>query len=173
MEVNAMRVLALLALALVLAAPSEAGHATGAAAEIEALDNKFITAFNKEDVETIVTLYAKDATAMLPGPELWVSGTDAIRKAFMDFFADCDSPNLTIHHTQYKVSGNLGYGIGLFDLAYKDAKTGTMMTSKGRACSVFEKRDGKWVYVVDHASIPMPPPPDAGTAADPASTPVK
>lgn len=171
-----MRVLAplVLVLALTVAGPSEAGKATGAAAEIEAVDTKFIQALNKEDVETVVALYADDATAMFPGgPELWHSGTAAIRKSFTDFFADCDSPALTLHHTQYKVSGNLGYGLGLFDLSHKDTKTGEMMTSKGRWCSILEKRGGKWVYVVDHASVPMAPPPDAGTAADPVSAPVR
>lgn len=170
-----MRVLALLVLflALTFAGPSEAGKATGAAAEIEAIDAKFVQAFNKEDVETVVALYAEDATAMMPGPELWASGTVAIRKSFTDFFADSDSPAITLHHTQYKVSGNLGYGYGLFDLSHKDTKTGEMMTAKGRWSSVLEKRGGKWVYVVDHASVPMAPPPDAGTAADPVSAPVK
>jgi len=170
-----MRVLALLVLFLTLtvAGPSEAGKATGAAAEIEAVDTKFVEAFNKEDVETVVALYAEDATVMMPGPELWHSGAAAIRKSFTDFFADCDSPALMLHHTQYKVSGNVGYGLGLFDLSHKDAKTGEMMTAKGRWSSVFEKRGGKWVYVVDHASVPMAPPPDAGTAADPVSAPVK
>ena len=170
-----MRVLALLVLFLTLtvAGPSEAGKATGAAAEIEAIDAKFVDAFNKKDIETIVALYAVDATAMFPGPELWHSGTVAIRKSFTDFFATCDSPTLMVHHTQYKVSGNLGYGVGLFDMSYKDTKTGEIMTSKGRASSVYEKRGGKWVYVVDHASVPMAPPPDAGTAADPVSAPVK
>jgi hypothetical protein len=22
-------------------------------------------------------------------------------------------------------------------------------------------KDGKWVYIIDHASVPLPPPPDA------------
>jgi ketosteroid isomerase-like protein len=171
-----MRTLALapwaLVLALTTAGSSEAGQETSAAAEIEAIDAKFVAAVNKGNLEEIVALYAENAIVMSPaGPDLWHAGTSSIRKSFADFFTAFETPTIKIHHAKYKMSGDLGYGMGLFDLSYKDATTGKMMTLKGRWSSIFEKRDGKWVYVVDHASIPMPPAPGASTVADPVAAP--
>ena len=32
---------------------------------------------------------------------------------------------------------------------------------KGRFTEVFGRRDGKWVYLIDHPSVPLPPQPGA------------
>lgn len=160
----------LLLVALALAGSMAAEAAPEA--EIKAIDGKFMEAFNKEDIEAVVALYASDAVLMTPdGPEMWCRGHEGIRKAFADFFAGCDSPNLVLHDATYRVAGNLGYGIGLFDLSHKDAKTGELAQIKGRFLSVLEKRTGKWVYVVDHASVPMPPGPEAAAAEQPKAAP--
>jgi hypothetical protein len=34
---------------------------------------------------------------------------------------------------------------------------------EGRYTSVAVRKNGKWMYVVDHASVPMPPPPAPAT----------
>ena len=37
---------------------------------------------------------------------------------------------------------------------------GTAMVLQGRYSDVKAMRDGKWVYILDHASVPMPPAPE-------------
>ncbi len=167
-----MRLLALLLLVSVVATTGVAIAKPTAEADLKAIDDKFVEAFNKKDIESIIALYAEDATAMFPGPDLWHKGRAAIRQSFVDFFADCQTPMLVVHDATYRVKGDIGYGFGLYDMSYKDAKTGEMVTMKGRALSVMEKRGGKWVYVVDHASVPMPEGQEEG-AMDPASAPQK
>jgi len=36
---------------------------------------------------------------------------------------------------------------------------GEPMVMKGRATVIVKKIGGKWLYTVDHASVPLPPPP--------------
>ena len=154
------RFLVLSLIVLVLAAGSAAAASTGA--ELKAVDDKFAAAFAKEDLEGVVALYADDATVMDPGPALWYRGKAEIRKGFADFFAGVESLKLALHDFSYTVKGDVGYSAGLFEISFKDAKSGQMVQMSGRASSVLEKRGGKWVYVIDHASFPVPPPPGAG-----------
>jgi ketosteroid isomerase-like protein len=134
------------------------------------VDDKFAEAFNKEDLEGVLAFYADDATMIDPGPGLWYRGKEEIRKSWGDFLAAVESPKIVLHDFTYTVKGEVGYCAGLFDISFKDAKSGQMVQMTGRASSVFEKRGGKWVYVIDHASVPVPPPP-AAAEEDPAEHP--
>lgn len=125
-------------------------------AKLRALDQKWSDAFVKKDLNAVLSYYADDAVLMDPGPALMVRGKDAIRKAFADFFADEDAIAFAVHDPTYRVVGTLGYGYATFDISSKNKKTGQTVSMKGRASTVFEKRGGKWVAVVDHASFPVP-----------------
>lgn len=125
-------------------------------AALQALDKKWADSFVKGDVDGVSSYYADDAVVMDPGPELMIRGKEAIKKSFAGFLGSIESASFKFVESNYRTVGNLGYGYGIFQMSYKDKKTGKAVTMKGRASTVFEKRDGKWLAVLDHASFPMP-----------------
>ena len=94
---------------------------------------------------------------MDPGPSLWLRGKQEIRRGFDEMFALPGSAELSTHDRTYRAKGNVGYSMSLFTLTMKDAG-GRIQEIHGRASTVYEKRAGKWLAVVDHASVPLPPP---------------
>jgi ketosteroid isomerase-like protein len=50
----------------------------------------------------------------------------------------------------------VGYGLWRMTMPVPD---GPPMMMEGRYTDVKVMRDGKWLYMVDHASAPLPPPP--------------
>lgn len=148
--------------------PAPAG---GDEAALKAVDDTFVQAFNKKDIEAVLACYGDDAVVMDPGPALIYRGKDEIRKGFGEFFKAQPSAQLKLDETHYKTAGDLGYGYILWTITM-NGPDGKSTEMKGRATDVMEKRGGKWVLVVDHASVPLPPPPTAGAPA-PAKPPVK
>jgi uncharacterized protein (TIGR02246 family) len=145
-----------LLLAVVLALASVPVLAASDVEALKALDQEFAGAFTARDTGAIMAYYADDAVVMDPGPSLWIKGRDEIRKSFEGFFGGIDTVQFTIHDVTYKIDGAVAYGYGLWDLSFKDTKTGKPVMMKGRGVTVFEKRGGKWRAVVDHASVPLP-----------------
>ena len=141
----------------------------GPEAALKEIDEKFLAAFNSKNADAVAALYAEDAVVMDPGPAMWLHGRQEVKKSFGEMFAGFETLQLTIHEGSYKLAGNLGYSSGLWHLQGKD-KSGQLVDMSGRASSVYGKRGGKWVYIVDHASMPMPPPPAANGAVMPAKS---
>ena len=145
--------------------------AAGDEAALKAVDEAFVQAFNKKDVDAVLACYGDDAILMDPGPALIFRGKEEIKKGIGEFFKAQPTAELKLDETKYTVVGDVGYGYALWTITLKDPE-GKPMQMKGRATDVMAKRGGKWVLVSDHASVPLPPPPVAGAAA-PAKPPVK
>jgi uncharacterized protein (TIGR02246 family) len=127
---------------------------------LKAVDESFVQAFNKKDVNGVLACYADDAVVMEPGPGMMARGKEQIRKSFTEMFGTPGGMELRLDEAHYRAVGNLGYGYILWTMTIKDEK-GKVTEMKGRASDVMEKRGGKWVLIVDHASVPLPPPPPA------------
>ena len=140
-------------------------------AALKAVDEAFVQAFNKKDIDGVLACYADDAVLMDPGPALIYRGKEEIKKGMGEFFKGQPGAELKLDESHYNAVGDLGYSWHLWTITLKDP-AGKPMTMKGRATDVLAKRGGKWVLVADHASMPMPPPPTAG-APEPAKAPVK
>jgi uncharacterized protein (TIGR02246 family) len=123
---------------------------------LKAVDESFVQAFNKKDVDGVLACYADDAVVMDPGPGMMARGKDEIRKSYTALFGTPAGMALHLDDAHYRAVGSLGYGYGLWTITMKDPE-GKVTEMKGRACDVFEKRGGKWVIIVDHASVPIPP----------------
>jgi uncharacterized protein (TIGR02246 family) len=140
-------------------------------AALKAVDEAFVQAFNKKDVDGVLACYADDAVVMDPGPALIYRGKEEIKKGFGEFFRTQPGAQLKLGEAHYKNVGDLGYGYILWTITLNGPE-GSPMEMKGRATDVMEKRGGKWVLVTDHASFPVPAAPTAGTPA-PAKAPAK
>ncbi len=136
-----------------LAAPSPQGGA--------GVDAAWMKAFKANDIEAVVACYAADAVAWLPdSPE--AKGTQAIRENYRSFFAENTIQDVAIADNHYATVGNRSVAWGRFTMTFVPKATGKPVVATGRFTEVTEKRNGRWVYTVDHAS--MDPAPAAAAA---------
>jgi len=63
--------------------------------------------------------------------------------------------------SQYQTSGDFSVGFVTSTLKMTPKGGGSPQIVSVRVTAVARKIGGKWLYVVDHASAPLPPPPPA------------
>ena len=139
--------LAVLALAVPVTAAEHAAQLT---------DQAWTKAMKANDLDAIMALYAPDAVAYFPDGDF--KGKEAIRKSWTDFLAMFTVKDATSEGT-YETTGNTSLGWGYWSITVVPKGGSEPMVLKGRATVVVKRIGGKWLYVVDHASVPMPPPP--------------
>lgn len=121
------------------------------------LDDAFTKAFNANDLNGVVALYAPDAK-LYPPDAMQTSGP-GIRENYAAFLGSTTVKDFKLVDATYETSGDLSVGWGRFSLTAIPKKGGQAMAMEGRYTSVAKKRSGKWLYVADHASVALPPPP--------------
>jgi len=150
-----MRRLALLGPLCLLAAPAFAGPTEEAMAHAKAFER----AINARDVKAVVALYAADAHVIWPGQGEEASGIAAIEKLATAFVAGL--PESAEIHLDAQTVIPLGDGhvatVGRWTQSVTDAD-GKRQTAEIRTSEVLETKQGKTLYLVDHASIGLPAP---------------
>jgi uncharacterized protein (TIGR02246 family) len=146
---SALGVVALLALG--------SARAVAAPSGVEAVDLAWKKAIVANDLEAILACYAPDAVAWLPdAPE--AKGITAIREGYKGLLGANTVREVTISEPHYEVHGDRSVGWGRFVLTLvPKSGDGKPVAMKGRFSAVAVKRDGRWVYLVDHASAEPPP----------------
>jgi uncharacterized protein (TIGR02246 family) len=124
----------------------------------QALDNAFVKSVKAGDIEAVVALYAPDAILYPPG-ETAAKGRDAIRAVWGGFLSANTVTECKLFETGYRTSGDTSTGWGRFSMTFQPKAGGAPSTLEGRFTDVAVKKDGKWLYIVDHASAPLPSPP--------------
>ena len=120
--------------------------------------NAFTKAFQANDLEGVMALYGDDAE-LFPPDAMEAVGKDAIRadyKGLMDRFTIQNFKVIEAHHEN---NGNISFGWGRFTMDMVPKTGGDPVHMEGRFSDVSRKVNGKWQYVVDHASVPFAPPP--------------
>jgi uncharacterized protein (TIGR02246 family) len=137
------------------------GGADGARAQsadgVKAVDEAWEAAAKKGDVEAVVALYAPDAV-YYPPDMFELRGTEAIRKSYADWFGAMTITAAKIDST-YQNAGDVSVGWGTATLTMQPKAGGAAETVTVRVTAVAKKIAGKWQYILDHASAPMPAPP--------------
>ena len=128
-------------------------------ASAKSLDASFIAAFNKADVDGVAALYwnSPELTVYPPG-EMESRGWQAAHDSFVHVFKEMPGAQLQLVDPQYRVAGDYVIGNGRWKMTFP---AGAEML--GRYTEASASKEGKWVYVLDHASAPLPPMPAAGT----------
>lgn len=126
----------------------------------KALDDAWMKAAKAGDVEGLVKLYAPDAVTYMPD-EMKAKGTAEIRESFKKFLGANVVRDMTLTYDYATTSGNFAAQSGHFTMTVEPKAGGAAQTMEGRFSSVAVRKGGKWMYVMDHASVPMPPPPEA------------
>ena len=127
------------------------------------LDSLFLVAFNSGDAEAIMKLHwnSPDLRAYPPG-EMQVNGFDAVKAGYVRDFAS--SKGATLEYTNANnipfADGVVGHGTFRWTMPMEG---GSPMVFDGRYSEVKAMKEGKMVIILDHTSMPMPPPPADST----------
>jgi uncharacterized protein (TIGR02246 family) len=112
-------------------------------------------AYNASDADKLAAMYWEDAVLQPPGAPA-ATGRAAIRKFLADDCAATRAAGLTMNIPEagaVDVSGDLAYEAGTYTVT--DA-TGAIVDA-GKYIGVFQKRDGKWLYIRDTWNSDKPP----------------
>lgn len=148
-----------LAVALALPAPGQDKGATGGRHGAQQVDEAMARAFKANDVNAIVALYAPDAVLYPPGA-MEQRGQPAIRAGFTEFLARFQITDFAVVGASYATAGDVSAGWGRFVLSATPKAGGAPLRWEGRFSNVARRIKGTWLYVSDHASMPVGPPPD-------------
>ena len=120
------------------------------------LDAQFLEAFNSRNVEAMAALYWNNAEVVSFQPDaMVVRGLAEIKeylaKGMPAMPAGAKLEFLEVH---YVPVGDIVMGWGLYRLTIP-GPNGKNVESLGRFSDVKAERDGKWVFLMDHGSVPQ------------------
>jgi len=127
----------------------------------QALQDAFLAALRAHDTAALAACYTADAV-YFPVDAMQKTGPDAVRASWEDFFGRYRLLEVTVSDDHMETRGDTAVSWGLFQMTVEPLEGGDSMTMKGRFMDVARDVDGQWLYVADHASLPLP-------AAEPAN----
>jgi uncharacterized protein (TIGR02246 family) len=117
----------------------------------------FVKAVNAQDADGIAVLYDADSV-LFPPDTMVLKGHDAIRQSWVELFKTYTT-HIEVSNGSFEIKGDLSYSWGNFTMTLTPKAGGEPMKIEGRYSDVSKMVNGKWYYIVDHASVPLPPPP--------------
>ena len=128
-----------------------------AAADVRALEDRFVAAFKAKDVDAIMKAYAPDQTLVVfdvVPPRQYV-GAAAYRKDWQTFLGSFDGP-ITLGLTDLDVAAdrNLAYSHSIQRVAGTDEQ-GKKLDLTVRVTDVYKKARGRWLIIHEHVSVPV------------------
>jgi uncharacterized protein (TIGR02246 family) len=130
-------------------------------AAVQQVDAQFQQAFSKGDVDGVMALYWNSPDLVVfPPDQLQARGYDQVRQGITDAMKQMPGGKLQLTEAHYIPQGDAVIGWGLWTMSFPDSH-GATPDMRGRYTELAMKKDGKWVIVLDHPSVPLPPPPNA------------
>ncbi|PGH45878.1 DUF4440 domain-containing protein [Micromonospora sp. WMMA1996] len=132
--------------------------------ELRELIEERVAAVARRDAETLAAHQAADVLAFNVLPPLRLRGADQVApqtRAWFDAYAD--GPGYEVRDLQVDADGDLGYCAFLYHVTGR-LRSGMDVSMWVRATLVCRRRDGRWVVVHDHESIPWDPETGQGLA---------
>lgn len=122
--------------------------------EITKVTEKLAEAYEKKDVDTVLSFFAPDPNVVIYGTGVDEKriGLDEIRAQFERDFAQAEAGSF--EYDWKSISGSDPFAWLAADVTFKTTIQGQEMTLKGRLTSLFEKREDKWLILQMHFSIP-------------------
>jgi uncharacterized protein (TIGR02246 family) len=121
------------------------------------VDAGWVKGMKANDVEAVLKCYASDAVLWLPGAPT-ARGDKEIRAAYEGFLGANTVKDAVLSDVAYRSTKTTSTAWGRFSLTIAPKAGGDAVTMTGRFTEVAERRNGRWVYVVDHASADPPKP---------------
>ena len=123
--------------------------------EARAVHQKFLAAFNSNDVQALSALYSKDSQVTLFPPDAMAAkGSEAIGKSFASIAKEMPGATLTMTEEHFRADGGSVYSWGLWAMSIPGPR-GKAIKMNGRFTELLIKEDGKLVLLVDQASVPI------------------
>ena len=123
----------------------------------QALQESFLAALLANDADGLAICYAEDATNF-PVDRLVGIGPDSVRADWGRFFADFRVTDVQLSDEHREILGDTSVAWGLFTIMAEPVGGGELVEMQGRYMDVSRNIGGKWLYVADHASMPLPAP---------------
>jgi ketosteroid isomerase-like protein len=121
------------------------------------VDKKFVEAYNKGDANAVADTYWNNPELVAFQPDaMELKGFSQLKDYFDLSFKSAKGATLEIPEANYRVAGDVVYTWGIWTLTLPDS---VHTKINGRYTDIKSKKDGKWVYIVDHASVPLAPAP--------------
>lgn len=128
------------------------------------LQENFLAALVANDLDGVVKCYASDATYYPVSGGLAATGTDEIRASWGGFLEMAKVISCDMIEANEQMAGDDALAWGIWEMSAIMPGSPDPVTMQGRFMDLSRKIDGSWRYVVDHASMPLPPPPPAPPA---------
>ena len=157
-----MKLRGLLSLALVAGcvafAPNPASATTAQdQAKIQALETRFVAAFNVKDVNAIMALYTPGATLIVfdASPPRQYTGWTAYKKDWDDMFVANPGPvDFKLTDLEITVGGGVAYSHSIQHAILTD-KDGKKVEFTVRVTVGYKKVNGQWLISHEHVSVPV------------------
>jgi ketosteroid isomerase-like protein len=117
------------------------------------LQDAFMTALKANDAQGLADCYTSDAVNF-PVDTLVGIGPESAKASWSSFFAAYKVVDASLSSTHLEIHGDTAIAWG------KPAEGGEAIEMKGRYMDIARNTDGTWLYVADHASMPLPAPED-------------
>ncbi|MFI7074779.1 YybH family protein [Micromonospora sediminicola] len=132
--------------------------------DLRELIEERVAAVARRDAEALAAHQAADVLAFNVLPPLRLRGADQVApqtRAWFDAYAS--GPGYEVRDLQVDADGDLGYCAFLYHVTGR-LQAGMDVSMWVRATLVCRRRDGRWVVVHDHESIPWDPETGQGLA---------
>jgi uncharacterized protein (TIGR02246 family) len=147
-----MKLVARVALALLVVAPTYAQEKTSPA--VDKVMAEFVVAFNAKDMVALASLYAEDAVWM-PQNAPAIKGRSAIEAVFKKQFAGPAVLKLTASSSE--LAGTLAFSAGSYTVTIP-AGGGGSQTFAAKYLTIFKRVGNDWKIAYDMQNADQPPP---------------
>lgn len=122
--------------------------------EILDLLNEYAEAYVVNDTDRIISDIAPDPDVVFigTGSDEWIEGRENVRKGMERDLAQADSVRLDFHDIKVSSAGPVAWAS--CQLTVNVVSGGEQATFNSRFTATFERRDGKWLFVQSHNSLP-------------------
>lgn len=121
----------------------------------------FLKTILENDPDALAKLYAPDAVLYPPSEPFEARGRDAIRAVWAQMMGMFTVTRCEIIDGRHETHDDVSFGWGRFRMTLVPKAGGETVSMEGRFVDVSKLINGKWLYVVDHASIPVAPQPQS------------
>ncbi len=121
----------------------------------EALQDAFVKAMEANDADGLAACYTDDAVSYAIDAMVGV-GPDFVRDSWNSFFAVYTIKEVGLLDTHMETFGDTAAAWGLFSIMVEPVAGGDAFEMRGRFMDVAKRADGIWLYIADHASVPVP-----------------
>ena len=126
-------------------------------AAIQALEDRFVSAVNAGDVDSIMKNYipGKSLVVFDVVPRKEYLGADAYREDWVEFFTHYKGlPKLSITDLDIIIDGNIAFSHSFMHIMGMDTQ-GSPVDRTVRVTAGYRKIEGNWLIVHEHISVPV------------------